>query len=104
MCRGAKPTTSEGGELGPSKGSPHLVSRNKAQSLVFADDNLMYCKATEQEWNQMSRVLEIYEEASGQRLNNDNTASSSAEIRMKILRLEFFKLWVSLPHKDMTST
>ena len=42
--------------------------------LFFADDSLLFCKATIQEWHTFHMVLELYEQASGQRLNKDKTS------------------------------
>lgn len=41
--------------------------------LFFADDNLLFCKANIPEWIQIREVLDIYERASGQKLNKDMT-------------------------------
>ena len=42
--------------------------------LFFADDNLIFYKASLEECNSLQRVLKVYEEASGQQLNRANTS------------------------------
>ncbi|XP_042990763.1 uncharacterized protein LOC122317788 [Carya illinoinensis] len=42
--------------------------------LFFADDNLLFYKANPLEWNRLIHLLEVYENASGQRLNKDKNS------------------------------
>jgi hypothetical protein len=42
--------------------------------LFFADDSLLFCKANIDEWVHIQQVLEIYEKASGQKLNREKTS------------------------------
>lgn len=42
--------------------------------LFFADDSLLFCKASIPEWIQIQQVLEVYEMASRQKLNKDKTS------------------------------
>lgn len=42
--------------------------------LFFADDSLLFCKANSIEWSQLYHLLDLYELASGQRLNKDKTS------------------------------
>ena len=42
--------------------------------LFFADDNLIFCRATTEECSNLLDVLETYESASGQQLNHDKTS------------------------------
>jgi ribonuclease HI len=42
--------------------------------LFFADDSLLFCRATLSQWNQLTSILQKYEEASGQKMNTNKTA------------------------------
>jgi hypothetical protein len=42
--------------------------------LFFVDDSLLFCRANISQWGALTRLLQIYEEASGQRLNNNKMA------------------------------
>ena len=42
--------------------------------LFFADDNLIFCKASIEERNTLQRILTVYEEASAQQLNRIKTS------------------------------
>lgn len=53
-----------------SKNGPRLSHR------FFADDSLLFCKVNSVEWRRITRLLERYEEASGQRLNKNKTSIS----------------------------
>ena len=63
--------------------------------LFFADDSLLFCKASEQECRKMIEILELYEAASGQKVNAEkssvifshNTLQESRRIVMDILGL-----------------
>lgn len=41
--------------------------------LFFADDNLLFCRATLGEWSKLQEILGVYERASGQLLNRGKT-------------------------------
>ena len=54
---------------GSLKGAPTSLKGPQINHLFFANDNLIFCIATRQAWENISTILEIYETASGQRLN-----------------------------------
>ena len=41
--------------------------------LFFADDSLLFCKASRQECQKLIEILELYEVASGQKINADKS-------------------------------
>ncbi|KAK9984473.1 hypothetical protein SO802_033998 [Lithocarpus litseifolius] len=55
-------------EVSMCRGGPIL------SHLFFADDNLIFCKASLEECNALQKVLRVYEEASGQQLNREKTS------------------------------
>jgi hypothetical protein len=57
--------------------------------MFFADDSLIFCRASHDHWNRLSAILNIYELASGQQLNKEKTGiffsrNIPLEIRQKI--------------------
>ena len=54
-------------------GVPTLKRGLRISHLFFADDSLLFCKASMSQWNSLSKILRIYKAASGQKLNNDKT-------------------------------
>lgn len=61
-------------ERGFLKGVAACACGPKISHLFFADDSLIFCRATREEGANLMRVLETYEQASGQQLNRDKTA------------------------------
>jgi hypothetical protein len=60
--------------------------------LFFADDSLLFCKATTVEWARIRAALNIYEQASGQKLNDGKTAiffsrNTKPDVKAEILFL-----------------
>ena len=51
------------------------ICRNgpKVSHLFFADDIVLFCRATEAECNKISEILEVYEKGSGQKINREKT-------------------------------
>lgn len=41
--------------------------------LFFADDSVLFCRTSILQWHHLTHLLQIYEEASGQRHNNNKT-------------------------------
>ena len=63
----------------------------KLSHLFFADDNLIFCKATLANCESLQRVLEVYEKAFGQQLNRAKTSlffssNTSNEVQEEIKR------------------
>ena len=41
--------------------------------LFFIDDSLLFCKVHLSQWNQLTSILQTYEEALGQKMNTNKT-------------------------------
>ncbi|XP_042944508.1 uncharacterized protein LOC122278379 [Carya illinoinensis] len=70
------------------------ISRGKLSinHLFFADDSLIFCRANAGEWSSTQALLNLYEEASGQKLNKTKTSiffssSTKPAAREYILKL-----------------
>jgi hypothetical protein len=73
-------------------GVPTSKHGPRLNHLFFADDSLLFCKATSTDWHRLSLILDRYEKASGQKLNKDKTAiffsrNTGQEARDIILQL-----------------
>ena len=71
------------------KGLAICRSGPKLSHLFFADDNLIFCKASIEECDTLQRILEVYENTSGQQLNWAKTSlfcskNTSKEIQEEI--------------------
>ena len=80
----------------------------KLTHLFFADDSLLFCRATTQECQKVLEILSSYERASGQKLNRDKTSlffskSTSFEMQNQIMSalgvsaLRQYKEYLGLP-------
>ena len=51
------------------------ICRNghKVSHLFFADDSVLFCRATKAECNKILEILEVYEKGSGQKINKEKT-------------------------------
>ena len=60
-----------------SNGEIHGISicrrSPKLTHLFFADDSLLFCRATQTECQKIQEILQVYEKASGQQLNRSKT-------------------------------
>lgn len=53
---------------------PITTQGTKVSHLMFADDCLLFCRATFQEWSNIMQLIQRYEQASGQKINSSKTA------------------------------
>lgn len=60
--------------VGHISGLPISRGGTKLSHLFFADDSLLFCRATFSEWCNIQDLLEIYEKASGQTINKGKTS------------------------------
>ncbi|XP_042958065.1 uncharacterized protein LOC122293587 [Carya illinoinensis] len=59
---------------GALTGVPLARNHMNISHLFFANDSLLFCKANPLEWSRLIYLLEVYENASGQRFNKDKTS------------------------------
>lgn len=89
-------------------GVPIARGRVRLNHLLFADDSLLFYKATIPEWARLHLVLKKYEQAFGQRLNPNKTSiffsqNTLVSIRLQILSAagvqpsNSFEKYLSLP-------
>ena len=71
--------------------------------LFFADNSLIFCKATEKEGAEVQRILQVYEASSGQQLNRNKTAlffSRNTPTRIQEAIKSRFGAQVIKPHES----
>ena len=76
-------------EHGHIKGYPLCRNSPRLTHLLFADDSLLFCKATIEECQRVLDVLEVYGRCLGQQINRSKTTiffnkSTSDDIRNQI--------------------
>lgn len=79
-------------QRGHISGVPTSPKGPRISHLFFADDSILFCKSNAVEWRRLMRILGRYEQASGQKLNVQNTSvffsrNTSRERRQEILQL-----------------
>jgi len=85
-------------------GVPISFRGTQLSHLFFADDSLLFCRATFSEWGYIHRILQSYERASGQKLNSNKTSIFFFFFFSKNTKREFQDHIASLVgHSAMTS-
>jgi hypothetical protein len=60
--------------MGALTGVPTSKRGPRISHIFFADDSLLFCRATVEQWGRLQNILLLYEKASGQKLNNNKTS------------------------------
>jgi hypothetical protein len=84
-------------QKGVITGVPTSKQGPRLSHLFFVDDSLLFCKANSVEWRRLTKILEQYERASGQKLNKEKTSlffsrNTSMAKREEITQLSGLKL------------
>jgi hypothetical protein len=77
---------------GELTGAPTSKKGPRLNHLFFADDSLLFCKATPYHWRKLTALLNSYEKASGQRLNQAKTSiffsrNTTINVQQEILKM-----------------
>jgi hypothetical protein len=73
------------------RGVPTSKYGPRVSHLLFADDSLLFCRLSISQWNQLSNILKLYEDASGQRLKNNKTAIYFSQNTTQLIKEEIVK-------------
>lgn len=80
-------------------GLPITKSGFRLSHLFFADDSLLFCRATFSEWYTTHEILKVYERASGQKINWDKTSIFLSKNTKQEFRNHLFSiLGISVSH------
>jgi hypothetical protein len=60
--------------VGLLRGVPTSSKGPRINHFFFANDSLFFCMASVSNWQVLTRILDAYEKALGQRLNKDKTS------------------------------
>lgn len=72
--------------------------------LLFADDSILFCKASITNCDVIKRLLSCYEAASGQKVNITSLVLRSALILSKLYKILYWGIWVFPRPKPTTNT
>ena len=65
----------------------------KVTHLLFADDCLLFCKATMDECGKVLDILNVYEEASGQKINKTKTVIFFSKVTDAAIKNNIKEAW-----------
>ncbi|XP_042973063.1 uncharacterized protein LOC122304866 [Carya illinoinensis] len=72
----------------------------KINHLMFADDRLLFCRATSQTNRKILHLLEVYEQASGQMVNKDKTSMVFSKNVSTNTKAEIMQFWGFQQHQN----
>lgn len=68
---------------GDIKGFALCRNSSRLTHLLFANDNLLFCKATKQQCNNILEILDVYGSCSGQQINRNKTTIFFSKLTSK---------------------